>query len=105
MGQQVFPFQPAATAANTSNIVVTTVNQTFTLSPSVGADGGTIRLANIGTQIVFVVMGTVNSSVTTSMPMLPNSVETFSMPGGLFTLSVIAPATGSTLYCTIGIGL
>jgi len=103
--QQNFPFQVAATAANTSNIAVTASNQTFTLSPTVGSDGGTVRLANIGTQTVFVAMGTVTSTTTTSMPVLANSIETFSLPGGVNTLSVIAAATGSTLYATIGQGI
>ena len=103
--QQFFPFAPGAGATNTSNIAVTTVNQTFTLTPSVGSDGGSIRLVNSGTQTVFIAIGTVGSSMTTSMPMLANSVETFTMGGGLFTLSVIASAAGSTLYCTIGMGI
>jgi hypothetical protein len=102
--QQNFPFQPAATAANTSNIVVTGSNQTFTLSPTVGSDGGTVRMTNIGTQTVFVALGTVTASLTTSMPVLANSIETFSLPGGVNTLSVIAASTGSTLYATVGQG-
>ena len=103
--QQDFPFQVAGGAANTSNIAVTAASQTFNLAPSVGADGGTMRLVNLGTQTVFIALGTVTASVTTSMPMLANSAETFSLPGGVTSLSVISTATGSTLYASIGIGL
>lgn len=105
MGQQTFPFQPAATAATTSNIAVTTASQTFTLAPSVGADGGSMRVTNSGTQNIFWALGSVTASMTTSMVMQPNTTETFSLPGGVNTISVIAPATGSTMYVTVGIGL
>ena len=103
--QQTFPFQPAAGAASTSNIAVTAVSQTLVLSPSVGSDGGSMRVANIGSQTIFIALGTVTANASTSMPMLANSIETFSLPGGVNTLSVIAPATGSTIYATVGIGI
>lgn len=64
-----------------------------------------MRLANIGTQTIFVALGTVTASASTSMPIMANTIEMFSLPGGVNTLSVIAAATGSTLYATIGIGL
>lgn len=102
--QQNYPFQPAATAASTTALAVTGSNQALTMSPATGSDGGTMRIANIGTQTVFIALGTVTSSVTTSMPMLANTVETFSLPGAVTTLSVIAAATGSTLYVTVGQG-
>lgn len=99
------PFQPAPTAASTTALAVTAANQTMTLSPNGGTQTRSVRLANIGTQTVFVALGTVTSSVTTSMPVLANSVEVFTLPGGVTTLSVIAAATGSTLYATIGDGV
>ena len=99
------PFQPAPTAASTTELAVTAANQTMTLSPNGGAQTRSVRLANIGTQTVFVALDTVTSSVTTSMPVLANSVEVFTLPGGITTLSVIAAATGSTLYATIGDGV
>ena len=102
--QQNYPFQPAATAASTSSIAVTAANQTLTLSPTVGMDGGTMRVTNVGTQTVFMAFGTVTASVTTSMPLPAGTVEAFSLPGGVNTLSVIAAGTGSTLYVTVGSG-
>lgn len=103
--QQNYPFQPAAGAATTSSIAVTTASQTLTLSPGVGSDGGSMRVANLGTQTIFVALGAVTSSMTTSLPMVANSVEIFSLPGGVNTLSVIAAAAGSTVYVTIGMGM
>ena len=99
------PFQPVGGVANTSTIAVTASNQPLTLSPAVGSDGGSIRIANVGTQTVFLAFGTGTASVTTSMPIPAGGVEVFSCPGGLSTLSVIAAATGSTLYATPGTGI
>ena len=99
------PFQPAPTASSTTALAVTESNHTMTLSPNGGAQTRSVRLANIGTQTVFVALGTVTSSVTRSMPVLANSVEVFTLPGGVTTLSVIAASTGSTLYATIGDGV
>ena len=104
MNQQTFPFQPAATAATTSDIAVTAANQTLVLSPGVGSDGGSMRISNIGTQTIFWAYGTVTANVSTSTPMLANSVETFSLPGGVGAISVIAAAAGSVIYVTVGIG-
>lgn len=98
-------FQPAPTAASTTALAVTGSNQTLTLSPNGGAMTRSLRLANVGNQTVFVALGTVTSSVTTSMPVLANSVEVFTLPAGVTTLSVIAASTGSTLYATIGDGV
>lgn len=102
--QQQYPFQPVAGAATTLSIAVTASNQTFTI-PVAPTNGGTMRLINTGSQTIFWAYGTVTSAVATSTPMLPDTVETFSLPGGVTTLSVIAAATGSTLYCTIGEGM
>jgi hypothetical protein len=98
-------FQPAPTRTSTTALAVTGSNQTLTLLPNGGAMTRSMRLANIGTQTVFVALGTVTSSVTTSMPILANSVEVFTLPASITTLSVIADGTGSTLYATIGDGV
>ena len=99
------PFQPVPTAASTTALAVTASNQTLTMSPNGGSMTRSMRIAVIGTQTVFVALGTVTSSVTTSMPILANSVEVFTLPAGLTTLSVIAAGTGSTIYVTIGEGV
>lgn len=101
--QQNYPFQPAGGVSSTTNIAVTASSQQLTL-PSIGADGGSLVLTNIGTQTVFIAYGSVTASVSTSMPLLPNSSQVISIPGGVSQLSVIAAATGSTLYATAGQG-
>lgn len=101
--QQQYPFQPITGAATTLNIAVTAANQAFTL-PSPPANGCTVRLVNVGSQTVFWAYGGATAAVATSTPILPNTVEAFSLPGGVTAIGVIAAATGSTLYATIGEG-
>ena len=102
--QQQYPFQPNGGAASTTNGSVTAASTQITL-PAVGSDGGTLLLTNIGTQTVFIAYGAVTASLTTSMPILANSAQTISIPGNVSQLSVIAAATGSTLYATVGGGI
>lgn len=102
--QQNFPFQPNGGAASTTNAAVTTSSAQITL-PAISSDGGSLMLTNIGTQTVFVSYGTVTASISTSMPVLANSAQVISMPGGVSTISVIAAAAGSTLYATFGSGI
>jgi hypothetical protein len=104
MGTQTFPFQPDGGASSTTNGAVTASSAQITL-PAIGSDGGSLLLTNIGTQTVFIAYGNVTASVTTSMPLLAASAQTISVPGGVTQLSVIAAATGSTLYCTAGRGV
>ena len=78
-------------------------------STNVAAKNGptsTLRLLNSGANVVFVEIHTAaqTASLTTSMPMLPNSVETFNAPQNAI-VSAIAGATGNTLYITPGDGL
>lgn len=106
--QQNYPFQPRGAAAlsatqNTANIAVTAAAQQIPL-PLVPAEGGTMRLVNSGNQVIFWLYGNLAVTTANGVPMLPNTVETFSTPPGT-QLSVIAAATGSTLYVTIGDGL
>ena len=103
--QQNYAFQPGAGPANTSDIAVTAASQTLTLNPSGGSDGGSVRIANIGSQTVFLAFGTSTASLTTSMPILAGTVEMFSLGGGITTLSVIAAAAGSIIYATVGTGI
>lgn len=66
-----------------------------------------LRVANIGTQTVFLdFVTTVGvASVTTSIPLLANTVEIFTIGNDITALQAIAPAIGSTLYITYGEGL
>lgn len=109
--QQQYPFQPSGagqiTVASSTTIAVTASAQQVTI-PVVSSNGMTMRLANIGTQTVFWLYG--NLAVTASgtamgVPVLANTVETFTVPAGITQLSVIAAAVGSSLYVTVGDGM
>jgi hypothetical protein len=63
------------------------------------------RFVNSGTQTIFWAYGTqAGLTVGNGIPMLPGTVETFNIPAGVSTISVIAAAVGSTLYITLGDG-
>lgn len=98
---QANAFSPVGT---TVNVAVTGSNQYLAMT-SLGGMGGTVRLANVGNQTVFILFGTgvVASTTTTGHPILPNTVETFDM-GAATHIAVIAGTTGSTLYATSGQG-
>lgn len=68
-----------------------------------------IRLVNVGTAIVFIefteVVGNATATTTNSIPILPNTVEVFTIANDEVGLSHIGSATGSTLYFTCGEGL
>ena len=86
----------------TVNVAVTGTAQTLTPTPPATNVDATVRLANIGTQTVFV---NFQATATTAngIPILANSVEVFAL-GAAASLSVIAAAVGSTLYATTGMG-
>lgn len=89
-----------------------TVNATVTASSAVlqvnavPIGNRTIRIANVGTQTIFVVLGNSAStaSVSTSMPIQAGSVETFFIRNEITHVAHIASSTGSTIYVTIGEG-
>jgi hypothetical protein len=102
---------PLAFAPNspnaTINVAVTASSQA--LGPLKVSSTSQVRFVNSGTQTVFIdVVSAAASAPTataaTSMPMLPNTVEVFSVPQGA-QIAVIAAATGSTLYATVGDGM
>ena len=102
--QQNFPFQPAA-GSNTTVINVAATSTSTALTAMVGSDGGTVRIVNSGTQPVFIVFGTgAVPATTSSMPLLGNTVENFSITSATTSITTLAAATGSTLYVTVGIG-
>ena len=103
--QQNYPFQPIGAGATTTlSQAVTNANATFTIPP-VPTEGATVRLVNDGTSVIFWNFGATAAVAATSTPMLPNTVETFGVPGGTTQISVISTAvSGSTLRVTIGIG-
>lgn len=97
------PFNPVNGGSATTNVAVTGTAANVTISAS-HPWATTVRLANIGTQAIFVQFGGTATS-TTSMPMAPNTVEYMTLPNdGGTTISAIAGTTGSTLYATLGVG-
>jgi len=91
---------------STVNIVVTASNQVLAVNAT-PLGNRSVRIANIGTQTIFVAFGisTTTASVTGSMPILPNTVETFFMRNENTHIAVIASSTGSTMYVTTGEGI
>lgn len=67
-----------------------------------GAD--TVRLTNVGNQVVFWKANTGTASATADTPLLPNSSEVFSVPPATTIIAAIAAGAGSTLYVTPGVG-
>lgn len=101
---QLSPFQPDGGVSSTTNGAVTTASTQIILPP-IGADGATVIFTNIGTQVAFFAFGNVTASITTSMPLLPNTANALAVPPSVTQVSVISTATGSTLYCTVGRGI
>lgn len=106
----VRPFDLITTALNakaggTVNVAVLATVVTVAITPA-GIGTRSVRLFNSGTNVIFVNFGdtTVTATVANSMPMLPNSVETFYFHNDWTTIAVIAGATGNTLYATMGEG-
>lgn len=93
----LFNFKPLPQGTVSAAVTATAQDITF------GATGA-IRLANIGTQVVFWKQDTGGASASADVPLLPNSAELFSVPPATTKISVIAAGTGSTLYVTPGVG-
>lgn len=94
------PFDIKGATVNLA-VLTTTANVAVT-RPNIGTQS--IRLVNVGTNTVFVTIGTsgVTASLTTSFPLLPNTAETFLLQNGATHVAAIASATGNTLYVTTG---
>ena len=84
---------------DTVNVAVTGTAQSLTLT----VGNYNVRLANVGTQTIFVRFDGTTATATNALPMLPNTVEMFAK-GASTAISVIAGTTGSTLYATTGVG-
>lgn len=93
------PFQPVL--ESTLNLAVTAASQSITVPTPRNGNGMTMRIVNSGTQTVFYNINGA-AAVATSIPILPNTVETFWLPPDAITVRFIAAATGSTVYLTIG---
>lgn len=93
------------------DIIGTTVNLTVGTSSSTvqlyaaGIGFKTARVYNVGTNIVYISFVTTSvgvASVSTSLPMMPNSVETFYVHQDENYIAAISGATGNTIYITMG---
>jgi hypothetical protein len=92
----------------TQNIAVTASSATLAMTQITGVNDINFRLVNSGANVIFIEFGatgtTPTAALATSMPMLPNTVESFTGPPGTV-IAVISAATGNTLYVTPGEGL
>lgn len=87
----------------TVNLAVTGSAQTLAVAPG-GVAAHTVRLANIGSQTVFILFDNATTvTVSNGAAVLANSVETFSV-GVATSIQAIAAAVGSTIYATAGFG-
>jgi hypothetical protein len=92
---------------NTVDFAVTGTTASAQLRIPMPVQPSVVRLANIGTQTVFIAFGdsTVTATVADGFPMIANSVECISMPSTATHVAAIASGTGSTLYATVGEGV
>lgn len=90
----------------TVSIVTTGASQSLTI-PDVPFGTRSVRIVNSGTDISFIefAQGTITAALATSMPMLPNTVEVFTIGNDITTLRVIGAAGANNLYVTYGEGL
>lgn len=92
---------------NTVDFAVTGTTASAALRIPMPGQPSVVRLANIGTETVFVAFGpsTVAATVADGFPMIANSVECFSLPADATHVAAIAGGVGSTLYATVGEGV
>ncbi len=88
----------------TVNLAVTTSTGSVALT-GVGS-GGTVRLLNTGTTIMFVNFGTSAVTATTAagMPLQPGIPEAFAVGSSITHVAAITASGSGTLYATTGLG-
>jgi hypothetical protein len=89
----------------TQNEAVTASAEVITLTGRLSDRDGVVRIANIGTQTIYIRLDGTAPTTSTGFPMLANTVECFSMPAGSTTVRHIAGSTGSSIYVTPGRGV
>lgn len=104
----VRPFVPKPpNGNNTVNVAVTSSNQSLALGANKGQGFQAVRIVNSGTQNIFLnfsqAAGT--AAVATDLVMLAGSVEIFGLHPDISFINVIAAASGSTMYVTVGEGV
>ena len=105
MMQYVRPFGQLQ-GANSATLAVTGTTGRVAV-PVSGIGFRSLRIANAGTQTIFVNFGTstVNAVIANDMPILAGSVEVFLLPPDITHVAAIASTTGSTMYLTVGEGV
>jgi hypothetical protein len=103
MSAQLRAFRPHAPTQNlVVGVAASAVNLNYTLGTT------SIRLCNVGTQTVFFLPRAAGDSTDATfgnaIPLPAGQTEVFTLPSGTVSISMIASATGSTVYSTIGEG-
>lgn len=92
---------------STVNLAVGTTSSNVAIpAPNIG--WRSIRLVNLGTDVVFFQLGAtsaVTASASTSIPLLPNSSEVFLLPNDIAYVAAIGQSGGNTLYISVGDGI
>lgn len=94
------PFTPIG---STVNIAATNATQNVQLP----AEGDSVKILNNSPVAAFINFGPTNAvtaALATSMPVLPNSDQVFSVPPGVEFAAVILPSGTGTVYFTKGDG-
>jgi len=97
-----YAFYPSDTL-NAVSIAATSAVQVLSINTK--AIWGSIRICVAGTQEIAWAYGSVGASISKSVHMLPNTVEVFALPPNTSQISIVASATGSTVYLNTGNGL
>lgn len=100
MGMQERAFQPGPTV--TQNLAVTATAASITLNNTSGTRS--VRIVNSGSTAIFLAINAV-ATTTQGMIMLPNTVESYTLPQQATTISAISTTTAGTVYVTIGEGI
>lgn len=96
-------FQPGPTV--TQNLAVTATAASITLNNlNNRSTARSVRIVNSGSTSVWVDFST-TATTTQSMLMLPNTVESFTLPQGCTAISCISTTTAGTVYVTTGDGM
>lgn len=96
---------------NTAMLSVGITSAAVSIPPQ---SGNSIRVVNVGTNIVWFTTGATGTTPTAvialagtpgSTPILPNTAESFAIPSGHSVFAAISNATGNTIYVSAGEGL
>ena len=102
----MFPFRPVSNS--TVNISAGTSSTRIAITDPGVQQGGALRIYNSSAVNVFVAIGdvTVTASTSTNMPIAPGSVEVVQVPAGAtYVAAIVASGSGNVIYFTSGVGL